>query len=80
MKDYKTQIEESKERCRKLGLKREQVYSKKIVSDANLQKILVKNRNMIMTALPYIEAVSYTHLDVYKRQVLLWGGRRETPA
>jgi transcriptional regulator with PAS, ATPase and Fis domain len=57
MKDYKTQIEESKERCRKLGLKREQVYSKKIVSDANLQKILVKNRNMIMTALPYIEEI-----------------------
>ena len=57
MKDYKTQIAQSKERCRKLGLKKEQIYSKKIISDADLQKILVKNRNMIMTALPYIEEI-----------------------
>ena len=57
MKDYKTQIAKSKERCRKLGLKKEQIYSKKIISDADLQKILVKNRNMIMTALPYIEEI-----------------------
>lgn len=57
MKDYKTQIAKSKERCRKLGLKKEQIYSKKIISDADLQKTLVKNRNMIMTALPYIEEI-----------------------
>jgi transcriptional regulator of acetoin/glycerol metabolism len=57
MKDYKTQIKNSKERCRKLGLKKEQIYSKKIICDANLQSILVKNRNMIMTALPYIEEI-----------------------
>jgi transcriptional regulator with PAS, ATPase and Fis domain len=55
MGDYKALINESHKRCRKLGLDKEQVYSKKIISDANLQKILVKNRNMIMTALPFIE-------------------------
>lgn len=55
MGEYKALIKESHERCRKLGLDKEQVYSHKIISDANLQKILVKNRNMIMTALPFIE-------------------------
>ena len=55
MGDYKAIINESHERCRKSGLDKEQVYSLKIISDANLQKILVKNRNMIMTALPFIE-------------------------
>ncbi len=55
MGDYKTLIRESKERCNRLGLKKEQIYSQNIVSDASLQKIMLKNRNMIMTALPYIE-------------------------
>ncbi|MEL7649338.1 MAG: sigma 54-interacting transcriptional regulator [Sedimentibacter sp.] len=45
----------SHERCKNLGLKREQEYSKKIITDANLQNILFKNRNLIMAALPYIE-------------------------
>lgn len=53
--DYENVIELSHERCKRLGLKREQEYSKKIITDANLQNILFKNRNMIMTALPYIE-------------------------
>ncbi|HKM00994.1 MAG TPA: sigma 54-interacting transcriptional regulator [Sedimentibacter sp.] len=55
MRAYKDLIEESHERCRKIGLKKEQIYSRKIVADANFQEILVKNRNMIMTALPFIE-------------------------
>lgn len=55
MDDYRALINESHERCRKLGLDKEQVYSRKIIGDTNLQKILVKNRNMIMAALPFIE-------------------------
>ena len=55
MVDYKDLIKESKEMCRQFGLYKEQVYSNTIVSDANLQKIMLRNRNLIMTALPYIE-------------------------
>lgn len=59
--NYKVLIKESEERCRQLALKREQKYSNKIISDANLQKILMKNRDMIMTALPFInELIKFT--------------------
>ena len=55
MDEYEALIRESHERCKNLGLDKRQIYSQKIISDASLQKILVKNRNMIMTALPFIE-------------------------
>ena len=53
--EYTTLVRQSQERCTQLGLKKEQKYSKKIISDANLQKTLIANRDMIMTALPFIE-------------------------
>lgn len=59
--NYKVLIRESQDRCKELGLRREQKYSNKIVSDINLQKILIMNRNMIMTALPFInELIKFT--------------------
>ncbi len=60
-KNYEILIRESQERCRQFALRREQKYSNKIISDANLQKILIKNREMIMTALPFInELIKFT--------------------
>lgn len=53
--DYKSVIELSHERCRKMGIKREQVFSSNIISDSNLQNKFAENRNMIVTASPYIE-------------------------
>lgn len=55
--DYISLIKESQKRCQHFGLKKDQIYSKKIIGNTNLQKILVKNRNMIMTAIPFIEEI-----------------------
>lgn len=55
--DYERAIELSHERCINLGIRREQEYSKKIISDANLQNILFKKRKLIMTAMLYIEHI-----------------------
>ncbi|MDD3750857.1 MAG: sigma 54-interacting transcriptional regulator [Tissierellia bacterium] len=55
--NYKEIIRLSHQRCEKLGIQQEQIYSKKIVSDNALQKILNENRDMIMTAIPYIEQI-----------------------
>lgn len=54
-REYENVIRLSHDRCKILGLKQEQVYSKKIISDAALQSILFEKRDLIMTALPYIE-------------------------
>jgi len=53
--DYKSVIELSHERCRKIGIKEEQVYSSKIISGTELQNKFTENRNMILTASPYME-------------------------
>lgn len=53
--DYKSVIELSHERCKRMGIKTEQVYSSNIVSDSDLQNKFAENRDMILTASPYIE-------------------------
>ncbi len=55
--NYKEIIKLSHQRCANLGIQQEQIYSKKIVSDNALQKILNENRDMIMTAIPFIEQI-----------------------
>jgi len=53
--DYKKVIEESHERCRKLGIPEDLVYSRKILDQAELQKRFAESRDMILTASPYME-------------------------
>ncbi len=53
--DYKEIIRQSHLRCKDMGIQRDQIYSRRIVSDNALQRILYENRDMIMTAIPYIE-------------------------
>ncbi|MEW9122299.1 MAG: sigma 54-interacting transcriptional regulator [Thermotaleaceae bacterium] len=53
--DYKSVIELSHERCGKLGLKEEQVFSSKIIGQTELQQKFAENRDMILTASPYME-------------------------
>lgn len=53
--DFKSVIELSHERCRNLGIKEELVFSSKIISEAELQKRFAENRNLILTASPYME-------------------------
>ncbi len=53
--DYRRVIEQSQERCRDLGLKLEQVYSNKIIDQTELQEKFAENRDMILTASPYME-------------------------
>jgi sigma-54 dependent transcriptional regulator, acetoin dehydrogenase operon transcriptional activator AcoR len=52
---YKAVIEESHARCSKLGIKEEQVFSNKIISDKELQKKFEQNSDMILTAVHYME-------------------------
>ncbi|ADK15455.1 Acetoin dehydrogenase operon transcriptional activator AcoR [Clostridium ljungdahlii DSM 13528] len=52
---YKTDIELSHERCKKFGIDSRQVFSKKILYDNELQKKFAANRNLILTAAPYME-------------------------
>ncbi|HOR86555.1 MAG TPA: sigma-54-dependent Fis family transcriptional regulator [Bacillota bacterium] len=53
--DYKHVIELSHERCRKLNIKEDQVFSSKIINEAELQKRFADKRSMILTAAPYME-------------------------
>ncbi|MFZ5969220.1 MAG: sigma-54-dependent Fis family transcriptional regulator [Bacillota bacterium] len=53
--DYKSVIELSHERCRKLGIKEDQVFSSKIIGQTELQEKFAENRDMILTASPYME-------------------------
>ncbi|WP_147566457.1 sigma-54 interaction domain-containing protein [Clostridium tyrobutyricum] len=52
---YKSYIETSHERCKKFGIKPEQIYSKKIISDMELQNRINSSRNLILCAVPYME-------------------------
>ncbi|WP_425350695.1 sigma-54-dependent Fis family transcriptional regulator [Clostridium muellerianum] len=51
----KSDIELSHERCQSFDIDLDQVYSKKIISDGELQKRFAANRNLIVTAAPYME-------------------------
>jgi transcriptional regulator of acetoin/glycerol metabolism len=53
--EFGADIETSKERCKLLNISKDQVYSNKIISDAELQKKYYEKRNMIMTAAPYMD-------------------------
>ncbi len=52
---YKTDIELSHERCKKFGIDSRQVFSKKILYDNELQKRFAANRDLILTAAPYMD-------------------------
>ena len=54
-KIYQALIKSSLERCSKFGMTEDQIYSKKIIDNAELQVVFAKNRNLILTASPYIE-------------------------
>ncbi|QXE17723.1 sigma-54-dependent Fis family transcriptional regulator [Clostridium sp. 001] len=51
----KPNIELSHRRCKKFSIDSHQVFSKKIIHDAELQKRFAANRNLILTAAPYME-------------------------
>ncbi len=51
----KSDIELSHERCERFSIDLHQVYSKKIISHGELQKRFSDNRNLIVTAAPYME-------------------------
>ncbi|MDD3169522.1 MAG: sigma-54-dependent Fis family transcriptional regulator [Eubacteriales bacterium] len=53
--DYKTVIALSHERCRKLGVREDLVFSSRILDQAELQKKFTESRDMILTASPYME-------------------------
>lgn len=53
--EFRPAIESSHERCKLLNISKEQVYSKKIISDIELQKKFSEKRKMILTAAPYME-------------------------
>ncbi|OAA91873.1 hypothetical protein WX73_01175 [Clostridium coskatii] len=51
----KPYVELSHIRCKKFSIDSHQVFSKKIIHDAELQKRFAANRNLILTAAPYME-------------------------
>ncbi|AZV57341.1 sigma 54-interacting transcriptional regulator [Clostridium sp. AWRP] len=51
----KPYIEHSHRRCKEFSIDSHQVFSKKIIHDAELQKRFAANRNLILTAAPYME-------------------------
>ena len=51
----KTYLAKSHERCKENSISIEQVYSNKILDEGQLQKRFAKNRNLILTALPYMD-------------------------
>lgn len=53
--DYKKAIAQSHERCKKLGIPEDLVFSRKILDQAELQKKFAESRDMILTASPYME-------------------------
>lgn len=52
---FESDIKTSHERCKKDNIKPQQVFSKKIIHDTDLQKKFTSNRNLILTAAPYME-------------------------
>lgn len=48
-------IKKSRERCEKLGLEEDLVFSKKRIDHAVLQEKFAENRDLILTASPYME-------------------------
>jgi PAS domain S-box-containing protein len=48
-------IKKSRERCEKLGLEEDLVFSKKRIDHAALQEKFAENRDLILTASPYME-------------------------
>lgn len=55
---FKSEIEMSHERCEKHNIKPQQVFSKKIMHGTELQKRFTSNRNLILTATPYMEKLT----------------------
>jgi len=55
---FKHVIEASHERCRKLDIDVARVYSKKIISETELQQKFTEKRSMILTAAPYMEQLN----------------------
>ncbi|PKM49284.1 MAG: sigma-54-dependent Fis family transcriptional regulator [Firmicutes bacterium HGW-Firmicutes-7] len=53
--EFKLVIEQSHERCKNLNISKEQIISSKINEETELQEKFSKNRNMILTAAPYME-------------------------
>lgn len=49
------EIQESHQRCRELKIREEQIFSREIHDDEALQQKFSKNRNLILTASPYME-------------------------
>ncbi|MBU4438041.1 MAG: sigma 54-interacting transcriptional regulator [Acetobacterium sp.] len=52
---YQALIKESKERCAHYDIKEDQVFSKKMIDNSELQKKFTENRDLILTASPYME-------------------------
>ena len=52
---YQALIKESKERCAQYGIREDQVFSKKMIDNSELQKKFTENRDLILTASPYME-------------------------
>ncbi|WP_041669014.1 sigma-54-dependent Fis family transcriptional regulator [Acetobacterium woodii] len=52
---YQAIIRESKERSAKYGITEEQVYSRKMIENSELQNKFSENRDLILTASPYME-------------------------
>lgn len=56
--DCKSVIKLSHERCRKLDISKDQIFSSKIIGDTELQQKFSENRNMILAATPYMEKLT----------------------
>jgi transcriptional regulator of acetoin/glycerol metabolism len=53
--NYEKIIKESRERCVQYGITKDQVFSKKMIDAAELQQKFSENRDLILTASPYME-------------------------
>lgn len=62
-KILKLSIERSHERCKKWGINLEQVYSRKILNEVELQKKIASNRELILTSAPYMEMLTEVTKD-----------------
>lgn len=51
----KSDIEISHERCKKNGIEPNQIFSKRVMPEIELQRRFTLNRNLILTATPYME-------------------------
>ncbi len=55
--DFKPQIKKSHERCISMGIKKEMVYSRNIVSGEELQQKLEQNKEIIINAMPFMNDI-----------------------